>query len=60
MTRREFIRKLIKGSSAILVGTLWLVKKASPRRFVRALRVKKYPGHLKSLKDIWKEAKWSG
>jgi hypothetical protein len=60
MTRRKFIRKLIKAGSPIVVGVLWLAKKTSPRKFVRAFRVKKYPGPLKPLQDISKQGKWSG
>jgi hypothetical protein len=60
MTRRKFIRKLIKASSVIVVGISWLAKNATPRKFVRAFRVKKYPGSLKPLRDISEQSKWSG
>ena len=60
MTRRKFIQKLIKGSSAIIVSVCWLAKKAAPRKFVRAIRLKKYPGSLKPLQDFLKQSKWSG
>ena len=60
VTRRKFIQKLIKAGSAVIAGTSWLVGKAAPRKFVRALRVKKYPGFLKPLRDISKQSKWSG
>ncbi len=60
MTRRKFIRKLINSMSVILVGTWSLAKKAAPRKFVRAMKVKKYPGSLGSLHDICKQSKWSG
>ncbi len=60
MTRRKFIEKLIKAGSVIIVGGWHLTKKASPRRFVRALRIKKYPGSLKPLRNIHKQGKWSG
>ncbi len=60
MTRRKFIRKLIKAGSAIIAGGWWLAKKATPRKFVRAARLKKYPGSLKPLGDIHKQSKWSG
>jgi len=60
MTRRKFIQKVIEALSAVIIGTCWLAKKASPRRFVRALRVKKYPGSLKPLDNIEKQSKWSG
>jgi hypothetical protein len=60
MTRRKFIQDLIKGGAAIIVGVCWLAEKASPRKFVRALRLKKYPGFLKPLQDVHKQSKWSG
>ncbi len=60
MTRRKFIRKLIKTGSVIIVGISWLAKNTTPRKFIRAFRVKKYPGHLKPLGDIYEQSKWSG
>jgi len=60
MTRRIFIQKLIKASSMIIVGVWWLARKAAPRKFVRAVRLKKYPGSLRPLRDIHKQSKWSG
>ena len=60
MTRRKFIQELIKVGSAIIVGVYWLAKKAAPRKFVRALRLKRYPGLIKPLQGIHKQSKWSG
>ena len=60
MTRRIFIQKLIKAGSVIIAGTWWLVRKAAPRKFVRAIKVKNYPGSLRPLQDISKQSKWSG
>jgi len=60
MTRRKFIRRLIKAGSAIVVGFSWLASKASPRKFIWAVRAKKYPGIVKPLRDISKQSKWSG
>lgn len=60
MTRRKFVLKLMKAGSAIVVGASWLARKASPRRFVRAVRIDKYPGALKPMKDIFGQGKWSG
>lgn len=60
MTRRKFIRNVVKAASAIIVGTWWLVGKASPRKFVRAVKLNKYPGLLKPLQNIHKQSKWSG
>ncbi len=60
MTRRKFVQKLIKTGSAIIVGAWWLAKKAAPRKFVWAVKTKKYPGPLKPLRNITKQSKWSG
>jgi hypothetical protein len=60
MTRRKFIQKLVKASAAIFISALWLTKKAVPRKFVRAIRLDSFPGHIKSLHDISKQNKWSG
>jgi len=60
MTRRKFIRKLMGAGSAIVVSASWLITKASPRKFIRAVRLKKYPGSIKPLGDISKQSKWSG
>ena len=60
MTRRKFINKLITTGSIILAGISWLAKNTTPRKFVRAMRIKKYPGRLKPLRDISKQCKWSG
>ena len=60
MTRRKFIQKLIKTGAAVVIGVGWLAKKASPGKFVRAVKLKKYPGALKTLRNISKQGKWSG
>ena len=60
MTRRKFIQRLIKTGSAVIAGTCWLAKKAAPRKFVQAIKVKSYPGSLRPLRDISKQSKWSG
>lgn len=60
MTRRKFIKKIIGVGSAVVAGTCWLAKKASPRKFVRAARVKKYPGTVTAMGDICETSKWSG
>jgi hypothetical protein len=60
MTRRKFIQELIKAGSAIVIGVCWLAEKASPRKFIRAVRLGKYPGSLKPLQDVNKQSKWSG
>ena len=60
MTRRKFIQELLKAGAAVIVGVCWIAKKASPRKFIRAVRLRKYPGSLKPLQDIHKPSKWSG
>ena len=60
MTRRKFIIKLVKAASAGLLGLAALAKKAAPRKFIRAVRLKKYPGPMAPLKNIHKQSKWSG
>jgi len=60
MTRRKFFRKMAKAGVAIIVGGIWLTKKAVPRKFIRADAVRKYPGLLKPLRNISKQSKWSG
>jgi hypothetical protein len=60
MTRRIFIQKFIAAGSMIAMGASWLVKNAAPRKFIRAVRQKKYPGPVKPLGDISRQGKWSG
>jgi hypothetical protein len=60
MTRRSFFQKLIKASFAVAVGALCRAGKAAQRKFKRAVRVKKYPGLLKPLRNVCKQSKWSG
>lgn len=60
MTRRRFMRIVLNAGTAIVAGTFWLAKKTVPRKFVRAVPLKKYPGPVKSLQNISKQSKWSG
>ncbi|HCO93823.1 MAG TPA: hypothetical protein DIU00_07730 [Phycisphaerales bacterium] len=60
MTRRKFVRKLIGAGSMIVAGASLFAKKASPRKFVRAIRFKGYPGPVKPMENILKQGKWSG
>jgi hypothetical protein len=60
MTRRKFIQKLIVAGSAIVAGASWFIDKATPRKFIRAVRLKKYPGPIKPMENILKQGKWSG
>jgi len=60
MTRRKFIRKLIGAGSMIVAGASLFIKKAAPRKFIRAVRFKNYPGSLRLMGDISKQGKWSG
>ena len=62
MTRRKFIGKLIQAGSLALIGIWGLAKKCTPRRFVRAAKLGKYPGTLKplDLNEVTRQGKWSG
>ncbi len=60
MTRRKFIQVLLGIGSAIVIGACWLVKKAAPRKFVRAARLKKYPGSVRTLPGTYNQSEWSG
>ncbi|MBN2594090.1 MAG: hypothetical protein JXA81_11325 [Sedimentisphaerales bacterium] len=60
MTRRKFIRKLIVAGSAIVAGASWFINKTTPRKFIRAVKFKKYPGLIRPMGDISKQGKWSG
>jgi hypothetical protein len=60
MTRREFVQFVLKTASAIAVGAYFITNKVSPRRFIRAVRQKKYPGSVKQLSNINTQGKWRG
>jgi hypothetical protein len=60
MTRREFVQFVLKTASAIAVGAYFITDKVSPRRFIRAVRQKKYPGSVKQLSNINTQGKWRG
>ena len=60
MTRREFIKKAAGAGLALIAGAAWLTEKVLPRRFVRAIGIRKYPGTLKPLSNINNQSKWSG
>ncbi len=60
MTRRKFIQRILCAGSAVIVGLCWLAKKAAPRKFVRAARLKKYPGSVRTLPNTYNQSEWSG
>jgi hypothetical protein len=60
MTRRKLLHNLLGSVIAITLGMKWLIKKASPRKFVRALSIKKYPGSIKHIGDVCSQSKWNG
>jgi hypothetical protein len=60
MTRRKFIQKAIETAAAIAVGVFWLAEKTGMKKFVRAGKLKIYPGTLKPLGNINSQSKWSG
>jgi hypothetical protein len=60
MTRREFFKFVLKTASAVAIGAYFITDKVSPRKFIRAVRQKKYPGSVKTLSDINTQGKWNG
>jgi hypothetical protein len=70
MTRRKFLNKIIQTGLLGLIGLRWLItraigtrtigKRTVPRKFVRAIRMKNYPGSIGHSSTINKNAKWSG
>ena len=60
MTRREFIQFVLKTASAIAIGIYFITDKVSPRKFIRAVRQKRYPGSIKQLSNINTQGKWRG
>ncbi len=65
MTRRKFIRQLTQICSVVVAGVFAftqrvLAQKATLRKFVRAVPMKRYPGRVRSLHDIFEQGKWSG
>jgi hypothetical protein len=60
MTRREFFLSVLKTATAIAIGAYIITDKISPRKFIRAVRHKKYPGSVKPLPDINTQGKWRG
>jgi len=60
MTRRKFIKYAAETAVAIVAGAWMLVEKTAARVFVRAERIGKYPGKVKSLSGINTQGRWSG
>jgi hypothetical protein len=60
MTRREFFQSVLKTVMAIAIGAYVIADKVSPRRFIRAIQQKKYPGSVKQLPNIFTQGKWRG
>lgn len=64
MTRRKFLDGVLHiGSAAVVMGlsgVRWLTEKTLPRRFVRAVRMDRYPGSIKKLGEINEQNRWSG
>jgi hypothetical protein len=60
MTRREFFKFVLKTASAVAVGAYFITEKVSPRKFIRAVRQKKYPGSVKQLPNVYTQGKWRG
>jgi len=60
LKRRNFILRLIGAGALAAVAACRLAGKASPRKFLRAVRMKKYPGSVSPLRKIGTQGKWSG
>ncbi len=60
MTRRKFIRKVLETCSITFGYICWFGQKISPRKFVKAVPGKKYPGRVEHLGSFVKQSKWSG
>lgn len=60
MTRRKLVRGIAATASCVGFGLWWIAQAVSPRRYVRAERVERYPGKIVPLGDIRNPAKWSG
>jgi hypothetical protein len=60
MTRREFMQCVLKTASVIAVGAYFITQKALPRKFMQAIRQKKYPGIIKQLSNVYTQGKWRG
>jgi hypothetical protein len=60
MTRRKFIRKVREIVLAIVGGTWFLARNVAPRKFVHAVKLKRFPGSIKPLQKIKSQGKWSG
>jgi len=60
MKRREFIDKILKAGLAVIAGVWTFAAKEMPRRFVRAEKMKTYPGVLKRLGKLNTKSKWGG
>ena len=75
MTRREFFQSVLKTAAAVAIGAYLISDKSrtlnifnktmvrdkvSSRRFIRAVRQKRYPGSIRPLSDINTQGKWRG
>lgn len=65
MTRRKFICKLTQIGSVIVAGGFTFARrisaqKATLRKFVRAIPMRRNSHRVKPLKDILEQGKWSG
>jgi hypothetical protein len=64
MTRRKFLDSALRIGSAVVVlglsGVRWLAKRTLPKRFVRAVRMGKYPGSIEKLGKINEQGRWGG
>jgi hypothetical protein len=60
VTRRKFMGVLAGVAAAVGAGLDWVGRKVSPRRVVRAVRLRRYPGEVVPMDDLSEQSKWSG
>ena len=60
MNRRSFLQITAGTFASLLLGFRAVAKKASPRKFIVAVRGKVFPGTVKDMEDINDIAEWGG
>ena len=62
MTRRKFGRMIVSVAILFVAGGCRLAARAVPKRFLRAVEAREFPGRLRLLEaaEIRQQGKWSG
>jgi len=62
MIRRQFLASIWAGAIAIAASAQAMGHRILPKRFLEAIRAKRYPGPMETLdeNDVKKPAKWAG